>query len=121
MTFLYFILDVCFYNFTSFKTDILLSSLLEKKINVIVYVISILFIDLLLLAHGKLFLLYTILFLISRKIKCSYQNMGSIYKRFLILYIFYKIGVFFLFKTFVFEIFGFLINLLLIFLTHKKF
>ena len=121
MTFLYFLVDVCFYNFTSFKTDILLHSLLDKKESIWVYFVSILLIDFLLLSYGKFFLLYAILFFINCRIKYSYQNIGSIYKRFFFLYLFYKIGVYLLFHTFVFEIFGFIINLLLIFIMHKKF
>lgn len=121
MTFLYFVLDVCFYNYTGFKTDILLHSLLDKRENKWVYFGSILLIDFLLLARGKFFFLYTILYLFNKKIKGSYERIGSIYIRFFILYLLYKLFVFFLFHTFVFEIFGFLINLLIIFITHKKF
>lgn len=121
MTFLYFLVDVCFYNYTGFKTDILLHALLDKKENKWVYFGSILFIDFLLLLRGKFFLLYTILYLLNQKIKGSYERIESIYLRFFILYVLYKLLVFFLFHTFVFEIFGFFINLLLIFITHKKF
>lgn len=120
MIFLYFVLDVCFYNFTSFKTDILLHSLLDKNKHTWVYFVTMLFIDFLLLAHGKFFLLYTILFFINKKIKYSYQSIGSLYKRFLFLYFLYKIVVFLLFSTFGFEVFGFGINLLILFVTHKK-
>lgn len=121
MTFLYFLLDVCFYNYTGFKTDILLHTLLEKKEKIWVYFGSILLIDFLLHFNGKFFLVYAILYFLSKKIKGSYERMKSIYFRFFILYILYKILVFCIFHTFVFEIFGFLINLLLIFLMHKKF
>lgn len=121
MTFLYFVLDVCFYNYTPFKTDILLHALLDKKENKWIYFGSILLIDFLLLAKGKLFLIYLVLYFFNKKIKYSYQNIREVYLRFIVLYILYKIGVFFLFHAFVFEIFGFFINLLLIFITHKKF
>lgn len=121
MTFLYFLLDVCFYNFTSFKTDILLHSLLDKKKNSFLYFGSILFIDFLLRSYGKFFLIYTILFIINCKIKYSYQNIGSVFKRFFVLYVLYKIGVFFLFGTISFDIVGFFINLLIIFILNKKF
>ncbi len=121
MTFFYFILDVCFYNYTGFKTDILLHSLLEKKEKKWVYFFSIFLIDFLLLARGRFFLLYSILYLLNRKIKGSFYRIGSIYMRFFILYIFYKLFVFLFFHTFVFEIFGFFLNLLLIFIMHKRF
>lgn len=121
MTFLYFLVDVCFYNYTSFKTDFLLHALLDKKENVWVYFICILCIDFLLLAHGKLFLLYTLLYFFNRKIKGTNENIKSVFTRFIVLYIFYKIGVLILFHTFVFEVFGFLITLLVLFITHKKF
>lgn len=120
MTFLYFVLDVCFYNYTLFKTDILLHTLLDKKEKKWIYFGSILFIDFLLHTDGKLFLVYTILYFLNQKIKGSYERMKSIYIRFFILYVLYKLFVFLLFHTFVFEIFGFFINLLLLFIMHKK-
>lgn len=120
MTFLYFVVDVCFYNYTSFKTDFLLHALLEKKKNIWIYFGSILFIDFLLLAHGKLFLLYALLYFLNRRMKGSRENLKSVLARFLILYILYKMGVFFLFHTFAFEIFGFLITILVLCITHKK-
>lgn len=121
MTFLYFVLDTCFYNYTFFKTDFLLHTLLEKKHTKIFYFLSILAIDILLFTKGKIFLLYTILYFLNKKIKFSYQNIHGIFFRFFFLYFFYKIGIFLLFQNFNFDIFGFLISLLVLFICHKKF
>ncbi len=120
MTFLYFVLDIVFYNYTSLKTNFLLLSFLEQKEKKWIFFASILLIDCLLLAKGKLLILYTTLYLLNKKIKCSYQYMESLFLRFIILYILYKIGVFCLFHTFTFEIFGFLIHFLMILIMHKK-
>ena len=121
MTFLYFIFDVCLYNYTMLKTDFLVHSLLDKKENKYIYFFSILFIDFLLMTKGQFFLIYTILFFLNKKIKISYQNITSLFLRFFILYIIYKIGVFLLFQKFVFDILGFLFNLIIIFVSYKKF
>lgn len=121
MTLLYFFLDVCVYNYTSFRTDFLLHALLEKRENKLFYFGSILWIDWLLVAQGKLFLLYAILYGINKKIKLSYQEIKFVFWRFLIVYILYKIGIFLLFHQFVFDCIGFFFNLVLLFLLHKKF
>lgn len=120
MSILYFILDTCFYNYTFFKTDFLLHTLLEKKTTKIFYFLSILAIDLLLLARGRIFLLYTILYFLNKRIKLSYQNIRTIFLRFFLLYFVYKIGVFLLFQNFTFDIFGFFISLLVLYICHKK-
>lgn len=120
MTFLYFVVDICFYNYTSFKTDIILHALLEKKKNKFLFFLSLLFIDFLLQTYGRFFLLYTILYFINKRIKCSLETLLGVFSRFLLLYLLYKIGVFLLFWKFVFEPFGFFINLLLLGIMHKK-
>lgn len=121
MTFLYFVLDICLYNYTMLKTDFLVHSLLDKKENKYFYFFSILFIDFLLVTKGRLFLIYTILFILNKKIKLSYQNITSIFLRFFILYLIYKIGILLLFQKFIFDIYGFLFNLVIIFISYKKF
>ncbi len=121
MTFLYFLLDVCFYNYTSIKTDFLLHALLEKKERKFMYFISIMAIDFLLLAKGKLFLLFMILYGINKILKLSYQNIKEVFLRFFLFYLIYKLGVYILFKTFVFDYFGFAINFLVLYIFHKKF
>ena len=121
MTFLYFIFDVCLYNYTMLKTDFLVHSLLDKKENKYIYFFSILFIDFLLLAKGRLFLIYSILFFLNKRIKLTSQNITSLFIRFFLLYIIYKIGVLLLFQKFVFDIYGFLFNLIIIFISYKKF
>lgn len=121
MTFLYFVLDVCFYNFTSIKTDFLLQIFFERKENKFFYYGSLIFIDWLLLANGKFFLLYVLLSILNKKIKLSYQDIQFLFLRFFLLYVFYKIGIFLLFQQFIFDWLGFIFNLLLLFLLHKKF
>lgn len=121
MTFLYFVFDVCLYNYTMLKTDFLVHSLLDKKENKYFYFASILFIDFLLMTKGKLFLIYSFLFLLNKKIKISYQNVTSLFIRFFLLYLIYKIGVFLLFQKFIFDIYGFLFNLIILFVSYKKF
>ncbi len=121
MTFLYFLLDVCFYNYTFIKTDFLLHALLEKKESKFMYFISIMTIDFLLLVKGKLFLLFLILYGINKILKLSYQNIKEVFLRFCLLYLIYKLGVYVLFKTFVFDCLGFAINFLVLYVFHKKF
>ncbi len=121
MIFLHFLVDVCFYNFTPFKTDFLLLEATSVKNNKLMYFFSIIAIDLLLYTQGKIILLFTILFFLNQFLKISYQNISKIFLRFFYLYFFYKIGIFLLFHTFVFDLFGFLFNLLLLYLWHKKF
>lgn len=114
MTFLYFIVDVCFYNFTSFKTDFLLHAILEKKEPKLFFWLALLGIDFLLNTHLKLFLLYLFLFFLNHQWKLSLE------KRFLLNFLFYKIGVFLFFQTFFFDPWGFFITFLYLFISHKN-
>lgn len=85
------------------------------------YFISIMTIDFLLLVKGKLFLLFLILYGINKILKLSYQNIKEVFLRFCLLYLIYKLGVYVLFKTFVFDCLGFAINFLVLYVFHKKF
>ena len=120
MIFLLFLLDVCFYNFTLLKTDFLLHILLDKKEKKFFFFLILIWIDLVLKAHLKFFFLYTILSFLNKKIKLSYDRMSSIISRFFLSYFLYKIGVFLLFGTFFFDIYGFLVTFLYLLICHKK-
>lgn len=87
MAILYFLLDICFYNYTFLKTNFLLLSIFDKKtklFNILIYLL----IDLLLSCHGFIFLLFTIFIFINSKIKIRNKII-----RFIFFYLIYSLIV----------------------------
>ena len=71
--------------------------------------------------HHLLWIVFFILYGINKILKLSYQNIKEVFLRFCLLYLIYKLGVYVLFKTFVFDCLGFAINFLVLYVFHKKF
>lgn len=87
MTFLLFLVDVCFYNYTSLKTYFLLLSIFDKrtKLNIIFYLL----IDLIIGANFLLFITYTLLFILNKFLK-----LRNIFLRFTVIFLIYKLLIF---------------------------
>ena len=120
MTFLFFLLDVTFYNLTPFKTDFLLHIFSEKKENKALFFLTLLWIDFVLKANLKFFILYFLLFWLNRFFKLPDTHLSYTIKRFILNYIFYKIGVLVLFHTFFLDFWGFFITFLFLIISHKS-
>lgn len=117
MTIIYFLIDICFYNYTSINTNLILLSLLNKK-EKIYSLFLIILIDILLNLQGHYFFISLILYFFNQKIKLSYINIKDLILRYFINYTLYLILVLIIFHTWNFQILGILIDLLFIFL-HK--
>ncbi len=119
MIFLYFILDVCIYNYTNFQTNILMLSFFEPKLK-IPYFLTILFIDYLLLSKGKIFIIYSILYFINKKIKLNNFGNSNLFIKFIILNSIYICLTLILFQKAIFNIGGIIINFIILFICYKK-
>ncbi len=120
MIFLFFVLDIVFYNYTHLKTNFVLLSLLEKEEPKSSLFLSFWAVDFLLGLNGKFFLLFFLLYLISSLFKGSLYSINYLFLHFVLLYSFYKILVLILFHTFSLDSIGLVLNLLFIYVMHKK-
>lgn len=120
MILLYFLLDLCFYNFTALKTNLILLSLLDKDNNKYFYFFISLIIDYLLQGKGKLFLILAILFFLNKYIKGSYNQSIKIIGRFLILFLFFQMLTLIFFKHWTFNLPGFLLNIIFALFGYKN-
>lgn len=120
MTILYFILDICFYNFTSFKTHLLLLSFLEKKKENLFHFLEFLFIEIILQTHGKLLFILILLFFFNKKLKIPNTSVFAYTKRFFLLFLLYQILTFLFFQKFVFSLSGIMISLFFLIISYKN-
>ncbi len=110
MIYLHFLLDICFYNFTPFKTNLCLLPLLEKR-DFKFFFIWILMIDFLLSFHLRYFFIFLVLHFFNRFIKLPH-SFYYLVLRFCLLFVLYHLFVFVLFQKLEFNIWGFFIDLL---------
>lgn len=110
MIYLHFLLDICFYNFTPFKTNLCLLPLLEKR-DFKIFFIWILFIDFLLSFHLRYFFIFLLLYFFNRFIKLP-RSFFYLAVRFIFLFLLYHLLAFLLFQQIEFNFWGFLIDLL---------
>lgn len=120
MIFLYFLLDLTFYNYTAWKTHFFLLTFLEKKKNDKITFFLILLIDYLLTYKGKFFLSFFFLFLINRQIKISYESWTSNYSRFFLLFVLYQVFTHLLYHKIAIDPVGFLLTLIFVGFGYKK-
>lgn len=120
MIFLYFLLDLTFYNYTAWKTHFFLLTFLEKKKNDKITFFLVLLIDYLLTYKGKFFLSFFFLFLINRQIKISYENWTSNYSRFFLLFVLYQVFTYLLYHKITIDPVGFLLTLIFVGFGYKK-
>ena len=120
MIFLLFLLDVCFYNYTSISSFFILNSFLEPKEKKSYFFIFLLLIELLLHTHFRFFLLLSLLFFFNSFCKLPKDKTYFQLIRFLLNYLLLQIGFLLLFHTFVFDALGLLIPFLFLRICHKK-
>lgn len=120
MIFLYFLLDLTFYNYTAWKTHFFLLTFLEKKKNDKITFFLVLLIDYLLTYNGKFFLSFFFLFLINRQIKISYESWTSNYSRFFLLFVLYQVFTYLLYHKIAIDPVGFLLTLIFVGFSYKK-
>ena len=121
MILLYFFMDVCFYNYTSWKTTLFLVSLTEKDEKFLSFLFYLTGITLLLHASFKFFLLGLILYIFTKKINITTPNFKRCFLCFFILYILYQFLAYLFFQKVIFSISGFLINIAFLFFSYKFF
>jgi len=120
MIFLYFLLDLTFYNYTAWKTHFFLLTFLEKKKNDKITFFLALLIDYLLTYKGKFFLSFLFLFLINSQIKISYESWTSNYSRFFLLFVLYQVFTYLLYHKIAIDPVGFLLTLIFVGFGYKK-
>lgn len=117
MIWLYFFLDILFYNFTPWKTNLILLSLYEKE-NSFFYFFSCLLLDIFLQGYGRWFLLFLGLYFLSKKMKRNHFK--TTFYSFILLYLLYTVFILLFFQVFSFSTIGILINFLFLFISYKN-
>ncbi len=120
MIFLYFLLDVVFYNYTSWQTHLFLLAFLEKKSKTKTLLLFAFIIDYLLSYQGKFFLPFLLLWFLNQSLKISYEQWTSHYLRFFLLYGIYQTLTFLLFHILTIQAKGLLLTLLFVGFSYKK-
>lgn len=120
MIFLYFLLDVAFYNYTAWSTHIFLITFLEKKKKNLASFFLALLIDYLLAYKGKFFLIFLVLYILNRELKISYDKWTSVFFRFFLLFVSYHFLTLLLFHQIVFDPIGLGITILFVGFSYKN-
>lgn len=119
MLLLYFFMDVCFYNYTSWKTNLILVSLIEREKRFFPFLFYLTGITLLLHASMKLFTLFFILYILTKKISIATPNFRRSFLSFFFLYLLYQFLSYLFFQKVIFSFSGFLINIAFLFFSYK--
>lgn len=117
---LYFLLDVVFYNYTGWATQIFLLTFLEKENKKVFTLLFAFIIDYLLFYKGKFFLLFLILYFVNKQVRLSYYRWSSSFLRFLLLFFIYQLVIVGITKNLYISPFGFLINLIFVAFSYKN-
>ena len=117
---LYCLLDIVFYNYTNLYTQIFLLTFLEKENKRFFSLFFALIIDYLFVCKGKFFLVFLILFLLNRYLRLNHYKLSSHFLRFFILYVLYQILIFGITRSFYWNLFGFLLNLIFVGFSYKN-
>ncbi len=119
MILLYVLIDICFYNYTNWKTHIFLVSFLnhQKKEFFIPIAIAI---DFFLHAKGRFFLILLILYFSSEKITYTAHHFPKRCLHYFILYVLYQLLTFIFFHKITFNFFGVIIDLLFVYISDNK-
>lgn len=119
MTFLYFLLDIVFYNFTPWKTTIFLLSFAEKEKN-ISKLFQVLIADYLFHGKGRLFFLFFTLFLINKPIKLNNYRRKELTIRILFLNMTFLLLLYIIKQVCLLDKIGFCITLLFLQFSYKR-
>lgn len=119
MILIYFLLDICFYNFTIFPTYLFLIPLVEKEHNLFSFLFYMGIAFLLLNFSWKFLCLFILLYVINTKIKIKTPNFKRVFFCFCILYFFFFLFSFLLYQKIIINTFGLLITIFFLFFSYK--
>ena len=120
MIFLYFLLDIVLYNYTSCKTLLYLVAIIEKQEKKYVPILTAMLFDYLLAMQGKLAIHFTILFFINQKIKITSHTLKKRIIHFCLLVVMDLLFVFILYHQWIGNLCGIVVTLFFVLFSYKK-
>ncbi len=120
MIFLYFLLDIAFYNYTSCQTALFLLAILEKWENKYIPILASIFFDYLLHMRGRFALIFIMLYLLNKYLKVTKNTIAKRIFQFSILLFFYTLVVFLMYHKWTWNLSGLLVTFFFVVFSYKK-